>query len=198
LAIKELRRCVQELGFPGIQIGSHVNTWNLDAPELFPIFEVISFLFAYSPPHFPFLSLWILRPFPGMREAWSECLYSPLGHDGPGEDAQILAALVLPSSSSSYSSSSSFNSRTLHRNKGNKNHINYEHRIYRIHRKGVKGMPDATCAVAGAAQGYLGRGGFFFFFFLLLLLPPSPPSPFLLFLSTILLLLPFCDHCISF
>ncbi len=23
----------------GVQIGSHVNEWNLDAPELFPIFE---------------------------------------------------------------------------------------------------------------------------------------------------------------
>jgi aminocarboxymuconate-semialdehyde decarboxylase len=39
LAIKELRRCIQDLGLVGIQIGSHVNDWNLDAPELFPIFE---------------------------------------------------------------------------------------------------------------------------------------------------------------
>ncbi|XP_070565734.1 2-amino-3-carboxymuconate-6-semialdehyde decarboxylase-like [Ptychodera flava] len=38
LAIQEMKRCVQELGFPGIQIGSHVNEWNLDAPELQPIF----------------------------------------------------------------------------------------------------------------------------------------------------------------
>ena len=34
LAIEELQRCVKELGFKGIQIGSHVNEWNLDAPEL--------------------------------------------------------------------------------------------------------------------------------------------------------------------
>ena len=27
-------------GFPGVQIGSHVNDWNLDAPELQQIFEV--------------------------------------------------------------------------------------------------------------------------------------------------------------
>ena len=39
LAIRELERCVKELGLAGIQIGSHVNDWNLDAPELFPIFE---------------------------------------------------------------------------------------------------------------------------------------------------------------
>jgi aminocarboxymuconate-semialdehyde decarboxylase len=39
LAIRELRRCVRELGMPGVQIGSHVNEWNLDEPALFPVFE---------------------------------------------------------------------------------------------------------------------------------------------------------------
>jgi len=39
LAVKELRRCVQDLGLCGVQIGSHVNEWNLDAPELLPVFE---------------------------------------------------------------------------------------------------------------------------------------------------------------
>ncbi|MBI2380679.1 MAG: amidohydrolase [Gammaproteobacteria bacterium] len=39
LAIKELERCVKELGMPGVQIGSNINGMNLDAPELFPIFE---------------------------------------------------------------------------------------------------------------------------------------------------------------
>ncbi|MCH2160539.1 MAG: amidohydrolase [Phycisphaerales bacterium] len=39
LAIEELERCVNDLGLRGIEIGSHVNDWNLDAPELFPVFE---------------------------------------------------------------------------------------------------------------------------------------------------------------
>jgi aminocarboxymuconate-semialdehyde decarboxylase len=39
LAILELERCVKELGFPGVQIGSHVNGKNLDDPSLFPFFE---------------------------------------------------------------------------------------------------------------------------------------------------------------
>jgi len=39
LAIQELERCVNDLGLRGIEIGSHVNDWNLDAPELFPVFE---------------------------------------------------------------------------------------------------------------------------------------------------------------
>lgn len=38
LAIKELERCVNELGLAGVQIGSHINDWNLNAPELFDIF----------------------------------------------------------------------------------------------------------------------------------------------------------------
>ena len=38
LAIKEMERCMK-IGLRGIQIGSHVNDWNLDAPELFPVFE---------------------------------------------------------------------------------------------------------------------------------------------------------------
>jgi aminocarboxymuconate-semialdehyde decarboxylase len=39
LAIRELERCVQELGLAGVQIGSHVNDWNLDHDELFAVFE---------------------------------------------------------------------------------------------------------------------------------------------------------------
>ena len=37
LAIQELERCMQ-IGLRGVQIGSHVNDWNLNAPELFPFF----------------------------------------------------------------------------------------------------------------------------------------------------------------
>ncbi len=39
LAIRELERCIKELGLPGVQIGSHINDWNLDNPNLFPIFQ---------------------------------------------------------------------------------------------------------------------------------------------------------------
>jgi aminocarboxymuconate-semialdehyde decarboxylase len=38
LAIQELIRC-KEIGLRGIQIGSHINDWNLDREELFPIFQ---------------------------------------------------------------------------------------------------------------------------------------------------------------
>lgn len=42
LAITELERIMALPGasrFRGVQIGSHVNAWNLDAPELFPFFQ---------------------------------------------------------------------------------------------------------------------------------------------------------------
>lgn len=38
LAIEELRRC-KSIGLKGIEIGTHINEWNLNAPELLPIFE---------------------------------------------------------------------------------------------------------------------------------------------------------------
>jgi aminocarboxymuconate-semialdehyde decarboxylase len=34
MAIQEMERCVKELGLPGIEIGSHINNWNLDEEDL--------------------------------------------------------------------------------------------------------------------------------------------------------------------
>lgn len=39
LSVKELERCVNTKGMAGIQIGSHINGWNLDDPRIFPILE---------------------------------------------------------------------------------------------------------------------------------------------------------------
>ncbi len=38
LACRELDRCMNDLGLAGIEIGTHVNDWNLDEPALFPVF----------------------------------------------------------------------------------------------------------------------------------------------------------------
>jgi len=46
LAIREMERCVEQLGLQGVQIGSHIGSWNLDAPELFPFFEAAADLGA--------------------------------------------------------------------------------------------------------------------------------------------------------
>jgi aminocarboxymuconate-semialdehyde decarboxylase len=45
-AIQELERCVKELGFPGVQIGTHVEGRNLDDEALFPVFEAAESLGA--------------------------------------------------------------------------------------------------------------------------------------------------------
>lgn len=86
LAIRELERCVkvcvqgywsivmlcvQELGFPGVQIGSHINDWNLDAPELINFFAVCSDEYSVI------LSVWVCS---GSRRAPSCYICSSLGH----------------------------------------------------------------------------------------------------------------------
>lgn len=39
LAIRELERCVLDLGLAGVEIGSHVNDWNLNERRLFAFYE---------------------------------------------------------------------------------------------------------------------------------------------------------------
>lgn len=39
LSIRELERCHNDLGLAGIQIGSHINGWNLDDERIFPVLE---------------------------------------------------------------------------------------------------------------------------------------------------------------
>ena len=39
LAVKEMERCITDLKLSGIEIGSHVNDWNLDNENLFPVYE---------------------------------------------------------------------------------------------------------------------------------------------------------------
>ncbi|HRW76700.1 MAG TPA: amidohydrolase family protein [Saprospiraceae bacterium] len=38
-ACREVERCMSELGMAGIEIGSHVNDWNLNDPALYPFYE---------------------------------------------------------------------------------------------------------------------------------------------------------------
>ncbi|MBI1743283.1 amidohydrolase [Candidatus Acetothermia bacterium] len=46
LAIRELERCVKDLGFAGVQIGTHVNEWELSDKNIFPFFEAAQALGA--------------------------------------------------------------------------------------------------------------------------------------------------------
>lgn len=65
MAIKELERCVKELGMPGVEIGSHVNEWNLDQEELFPFFEAAQELNAAI-----FVHPWNMMGRDRMKKYW--------------------------------------------------------------------------------------------------------------------------------
>eukprot|EP00731_Ephydatia_muelleri_P008016 Em0004g354a len=68
-AIQELRRCVVELGFAGVQIGSHVNQWNLDAPELERVFAAAEELGACI-----FVHPWDMPEDERMKKYWLQWL----------------------------------------------------------------------------------------------------------------------------
>jgi aminocarboxymuconate-semialdehyde decarboxylase len=65
LAVKELTRCVRELGLAGVQIGSHVNDWNLSDPELFDVFAAAAELGAAV-----FVHPWDMMGEARMRRYW--------------------------------------------------------------------------------------------------------------------------------
>ena len=64
LAIKELERCMK-IGLKGVQIGSHVNEWNLNAPELFPFFQAAQEMNAAI-----FVHPWDMMAKEKMTEYW--------------------------------------------------------------------------------------------------------------------------------
>lgn len=64
-AVEELERCVRDLGFAGAQIGSHVNDWNLSAPEIFPVFARAEQLGAAL-----FVHPWDMMGEAGMQKYW--------------------------------------------------------------------------------------------------------------------------------
>ena len=64
LAMQELERCIL-MGFAGVQIGSHVNDWNLSDPALFPVFERASELGAAV-----FVHPWDMMGEARMRKYW--------------------------------------------------------------------------------------------------------------------------------
>jgi aminocarboxymuconate-semialdehyde decarboxylase len=65
LAVRELERCVRELGLAGAQIGSHVNGRNLDDPALFALFEAAAQLEAAV-----FVHPWDMLGKERMRKYW--------------------------------------------------------------------------------------------------------------------------------
>lgn len=65
LAILEMERCVKQLGLAGIEIGSHVNDWNLSDENLFPFFEAAQDLGAAI-----FVHPWDMMGQDKMKKYW--------------------------------------------------------------------------------------------------------------------------------
>ncbi|HYO53594.1 amidohydrolase family protein [Archangium sp.] len=84
LAVRELERCVRELGLAGVQVGSHVNGINLGDPELFPFFEAAAGLGAAI-----FVHPWDMLGEARMKKYWMPWLVGM-----PAEVALALCSLL--------------------------------------------------------------------------------------------------------
>lgn len=84
LAVKELIRCIKELGLAGIQIGSHVNGLNLDAPELYPVFQAAEELGAAV-----FVHPWDMFGKERMQKYWTPWLVGM-----PAETALAVCSMI--------------------------------------------------------------------------------------------------------
>jgi aminocarboxymuconate-semialdehyde decarboxylase len=83
LAITELERCVK-IGLAGIQIGSHVNDWNLDAPQLFPVFAAAEKLGAAV-----FVHPWEMMGQEKMQKYWLPWLVGM-----PAETSRAICSMI--------------------------------------------------------------------------------------------------------
>jgi aminocarboxymuconate-semialdehyde decarboxylase len=84
LAIKELERCVRQLGMPGIQIGTHVNGNNLDHPDYFRVFEAAEQLGAAV-----FVHPWDMMAKERMKKYWLAWLVGM-----PAETSLAICSLI--------------------------------------------------------------------------------------------------------
>jgi len=93
LAVKELERCVRDLGLAGIEIGTHIepNThtnrdtvWNLNARELFPVFQAAEELGAAV-----FVHPWDMMGKSRMPDYWLPWLVGM-----PAETSQAICSMI--------------------------------------------------------------------------------------------------------
>ncbi len=83
LAIQELERCM-DIGLAGIQIGTHINQWNLDAPEVFAVLEAAQELGAAL-----FVHPWDMMGKDNMPKYWLPWLVGM-----PAETALAISSMI--------------------------------------------------------------------------------------------------------
>ncbi len=84
LAIGELERCMKDLNFRGVQIGTHVNEWNLNEPALFPVFQACEKLGAAI-----FVHPWDMMGEASMQKYWLPWLVGM-----PAETSRAICSLI--------------------------------------------------------------------------------------------------------
>ena len=85
LAAKELERCVKELGFQGVEMGTHVNNINLDDPRFDPIWETAQSLDAAI-----FVHPWDMMGMDQLKNYWMPWLVSM-----PAETSRAICSLLM-------------------------------------------------------------------------------------------------------
>ncbi len=84
LAIKEMRRCVETLGFPGIEIGTHIGDRNLDNPHFDPFWEAAQALDCCL-----FIHPWDMMGQAQMKKYWLPWLVGM-----PAETSRAICSLI--------------------------------------------------------------------------------------------------------
>jgi aminocarboxymuconate-semialdehyde decarboxylase len=85
LAVRELERCMEDLGLAGVEIGTHVNGWNLDEPEVFTVLEAAAALGAAV-----FVHPWEMLGRERMERYWLQWLVGM-----PAETTVAICSVVL-------------------------------------------------------------------------------------------------------
>jgi aminocarboxymuconate-semialdehyde decarboxylase len=84
LSVRELERCMLELGLAGVEIGSHVNSWNLDDPALYPFYEAAEKLNAAV-----FVHPWEMMGSADMKKYWLPWLVGM-----PAETSRAICSMI--------------------------------------------------------------------------------------------------------
>ena len=84
LAVKELKRCMVDLGLVGIEIGSHIEKWNLDHERFYPLWAEAERLNAVI-----FVHPWDMMGFHEIQKYWLPWLVSM-----PAESSRAICSLM--------------------------------------------------------------------------------------------------------
>lgn len=84
LSVRELERCINELGLLGVEIGSHINQWNLNDPALYPFYEAAESLGACI-----FVHPWDMMGSKEMSKYWLPWLVGM-----PAETSRAICSMI--------------------------------------------------------------------------------------------------------